>query len=375
MTPISEGTAGRLLLAGCEGLTPSAEILELIRKRALCGVILFAKNCASPGQVLDLTNSLQEAARSAGHTYPLLVAIDQEQGKVARLREGVTLFPSMGAIAGLEDPSLIARVAGVVSREMQALGVNWNLPPVADVLSTASCPFCNRSFGDDPDRVGQMVAAYVRGAEEEGMISSLKHFPGHGGTDSDSHFTTPRIEKTRSELDIVDLPPFRKGIDAGAPTVMTTHITFPAVDPGLPATFSPLVIDGLLRGDLGFPGVIVSDDLEMAGSAEKFSLTEGGVLALRAGVDLLLVSGMLLPERDLPGLLDGLAAAAGEGRLEEEKTVASLARLASLKERYLQQEWTRDPEEAASLLRCPEHLALLEEVTAKIAGEAADAVE
>jgi beta-N-acetylhexosaminidase len=156
---------------------------------------------------------------------------------------------------------------------------------------------------------------------------------------------------------------------------MTTHITFPAVDPGLPATFSPLVIDGLLRGDLGFPGVIVSDDLEMAGSAEKFSLTEGGVLALRAGVDLLLVSGMLLPERDLPGLLDGLAAAAGEGRLKAEKTGASLARLASLKERYLQQEWTQDPEEAANLLRCPEHLALLEEITAKIAGEVADAVD
>ena len=375
MTRINELTAGQLLLAGFEGERPSAEILGLIRDRALCGVILFAKNCAGPGQVLELTNSLQEAARSAGHPHPLLIAIDQEQGKVARLREGVTLFPPMGEIAGLDDPSLTAGVARAVSREMLALGVNWNLAPVADVLSTASCPVGNRSFGDDPDRVGQMVAAYVRGAETEGMISSLKHFPGHGGTDRDSHFTTPRIEKSMSELDTIDLPPFRKGIDAGAPTVMTTHITFPAVDPELPATFSPLVIDGLLRGDLGFPGVVVSDDLEMAGSARKFSLTEGGLLALRAGVDLLLVSGMLLPERDLPGLLDGLAAAAREGRLDAERTGASLARLASLKERYLQQEWTRDPEEAASLLRCPEHLALLEEVTAKIAGEAAHAVE
>lgn len=374
MTGISKRTAGRLLLAGFEGESPSAEILELIRDRALCGVILFAKNCAAPGQVLELTNSLQEAARSAGHVHPLLVAIDQEQGKVARLREGVTLFPPMGEIAGLDDPSLIARVARVVSREMLALGVNWNLAPVADVLSTPSCPVGDRSFGDDPDQVGQMVAAYVRGAETEGMICSLKHFPGHGGTDGDSHFTTPRIEKTRGELDAVDLPPFRKGIDAGAPTVMTTHVTFPAVDPDLPATFSPLVIDGLLRGDLGFPGVVVSDDLEMAGSAQKFSLAEGGVLALRAGVDLLLVSGMLLPERDIPGLLDSLAAAGREGRLDAERTGTSLARLASLKKRYLQQEWRHDPAEAESLLRCPEHLALLEEVTAKIAGEATDAV-
>ena len=333
MAVLTERTAGQLLLAGFEGKEPSAEVRELITDRSLAGVILFARNCGDPYQVLELTNSLQEIARRAGHSQPLLVAIDQEQGRVARLREGVTLFPAMGEIAALDDPSLTARIAAAVSRELLALGVNWNLAPVADVLSTASCPVGDRSFGDDPERVGQMTAAFVRGAEGAGMISCLKHFPGHGGTDADSHFTVPRIEKSRRELEAVDFPPFRKGIDAGAAAVMTTHITFPAVDPSLPATFSPRVIGGLLRRDLGFPGVIVSDDLEMAGSAEKFSLNQGGILALRAGVDLLLVSGMLLPQRDVPGLLDAVVSAVASKAVDPQQVELSLARLAGLKER------------------------------------------
>jgi len=371
---LTERTAGQLLLAGFEGKEPSAEIRELIRNRSLAGVILFAKNCDDPYQVLELTNALQEIALRSGHPRPLLVAIDQEQGRVARIREGVTLFPSMGEIAALDDPSLTRRVAAAVSRELLALGVNWNLAPVADVLASSSCPVGDRSFGDDPDRVGQMTAAFVRGAEGEGMISCLKHFPGHGGTDADSHFTAPRIEKSRRELETADLPPFRKGIDAGAPAVMTTHITFPAVDPSLPATFSPRVIGGLLRRDLGFPGVVVSDDLEMAGSAEKFSLREGGVLALRAGVDLLLVSGMLLPERDVPGLLDTVASAVGSKEVDPRQVELSLARLAGLKERYLADGWRRDPEEARKTLRRPEHILLLDEVSERIQREAGDAV-
>jgi len=371
---LTERTAGQLLLAGFEGKEPSAEVRELITDRSLAGVILFARNCGDPYQVLELTNSLQEIARRAGHSQPLLVAIDQEQGRVARLREGVTLFPAMGEIAALDDPSLTARIAAAVSRELLALGVNWNLAPVADVLSTASCPVGDRSFGDDPERVGQMTAAFVRGAEGAGMISCLKHFPGHGGTDADSHFTVPRIEKSRRELEAVDFPPFRKGIDAGAAAVMTTHITFPAVDPSLPATFSPRVIGGLLRRDLGFPGVIVSDDLEMAGSAEKFSLNQGGILALRAGVDLLLVSGMLLPQRDVPGLLDAVVSAVASKAVDPQQVELSLARLAGLKERYLADEWRRDSEEARKVLRCPEHIRLLDEVRERILREAGDAV-
>jgi len=364
----SRKKTGSLLIAGFAGTRPSSEIRALIREYSLGGVILYGKNCVDPDQVRELINSLQEVAREAGAAYPLLVAIDQEQGRVVRLREGLTLFPPMGAIARTGDPSLVSRIAGAVSRELLALGVNWNLTPVADVLSVPSPASAvgDRSFGTDPAVVGAMVEAYVRGAEEAGMISCLKHFPGHGGTESDSHLTSPRIDRSRADLEAVDFTPFRRGIAAGASTVMTAHITFPALDASLPATFSRLVIEGTLRRDLEFGGLVVSDDLEMAGAAENFSLVEGALLSLNAGVDALLVSGMILPERDLPGLIAGLALAIGEGRLLEMRAAEARGKMLSLKKRYLDGKWRRSPREARTLLRCQPHLDLLEEVEERI---------
>jgi len=369
-----ENIAGPLLLAGFEGTTPSPEIRELIRERSLGGVILYGKNCVDAGQVLELTNALQAEAKAAGAEDPLLVAIDQEQGRVVRIREGVTLFPPMGEIARVGTPLLIERIARAVSRELVALGVNWNLAPVADVLSTPSCPVGTRSFGGDSAAVSAFACSWVRGAAKEGMVSCVKHFPGHGGTEKDSHFTSPRIERSVEELENVDLPPFRAAIASGAPAVMTTHITFPALDPDLPATFSPAVIDGLLRKKLGFSGVVVSDDLEMAGSAENFSLSEGALRALGAGVDLVLVSGMLLPERDVPGLLDDLARAAATGKIPRERFDEALQRVRSVKQRSPGITWERHRKEADSLLRCREHLALLRVVEERLNEEVDNAL-
>ena len=375
MNKHSREKTGSLLVAGFAGTRPSSEIRALIREHSLGGVILYGKNCIDPDQVRDLVNSLQEVAKEAGNPYPLLVAMDQEQGRVVRLREGMTLFPPMGAIARTGDPALVKRVALAVSRELLALGVNWNLTPVADVLSAPSPASAvgDRSFGNHPAVVGTMVEAYVRGAEEAGMISCLKHFPGHGGTGSDSHLTSPLIDRSRADLEAVDLPPFRRGIAAGAPTIMTAHITFPALDASLPATFSRLVIEGTLRRDLEFGGLVVSDDLEMAGAAENFSLAEGALLSLNAGVDALLVSGMILPERDLPGLIESLALAIREGRLPETRAEAAREKILSLKKRYLDGKWRRSPREAHALLRCQPHLDLLEEVEEHVSKEGKDA--
>lgn len=362
----AEGFPGQLLVAGFEGTEPSPAVRELIREHRLGGVILYGKNCHNALQVLEMVNDLQAEARTAGAEAPLLIAIDQEQGRVVRIREGVTLFPSMGEMARTEDPDLIMKVAAAVTRELLAVGVNWNLAPVSDVLSAPSCAIGQRSFGTGPQQVGNMAAAYVRGAEAVGGLTCLKHFPGHGGTGEDSHVASPRVERAREELETVDLPPFRSGIAAGAPTVMTTHITFPALDPCLPATFSPAIVNGLLRGQLLFRGVVVTDDLEMAGSTSVMSLEEGALSALKAGVDLLLVSGMILPERDLTGLLESLAGALREGRLEPHIPGEALQRVKALKERYLTGGWLREKKEAASVLRCPEHLSLLDEVRGKI---------
>lgn len=366
--------AGQLLLAGFDGTVPSPEITALIRDHHLGGVILYAKNCVDAAQVADLTSSLQAEAQSAGAEDPLFIAIDQEQGRVVRLREGVTLFPPMGEIARAGDAALVERVSRVVSRELRALGINWNLAPVADVLSTPSCPVGSRSFGSDPALVSTFVRAYVRGAAEEGVISCAKHFPGHGATEADSHFTSPRIERDLPSLREIDLPPFRAAIGAGVPSIMTTHITFPSLDPAFPATFSPEVIDGLLRRELAFRGVVVSDDLEMAGSSENFPLEEGALLALSAGVDMVLVSGMLLPERDLQGLLERLGGAIAAGELRYPRVQEALARVTGLKRAYLGGSGRSGSGDALKVLRSPEHLDLLHEVKSRLPREGGHAV-
>jgi beta-N-acetylhexosaminidase len=357
-------SAGQLLIAGFDGTEPSKEILALIRA-GLGGVILYRKNCVDAAQVLELTNRLQEAARAAEHAQPLLIAIDQEQGRVVRITEGVTVFPAMGAIARGGDADLVERVAAATSRELLAIGVNWNLAPVADVLSVPDCPVGDRSFGTDPALVARLVAAFARGAAAAGMRTCAKHFPGHGSTGKDSHVAAPVVTRDRAGLDACDLIPFRAAVQAGIPAVMTTHITFPALDPDAPASLSPRVIGGLLRKQLGFAGVVVSDDLEMAGISLNHSIETAGFAALRAGSDQLIVSRMLLEERCIPGLLADLRLAVEDGTVPKTTIAAALKRVNRFKKGLV---WHADPAAAGAVLRAPAHLSLLEEVERRALG-------
>jgi beta-N-acetylhexosaminidase len=349
--------AGQLLIAGFDGTEPSQEILALIRA-GLGGVILYRKNCVDAPQVLDLTNSLQKAARDAGHAQPLLIAIDQEQGRVVRISEGVTVFPAMGAIARGGSAGLVERVAAATSRELLAIGVNWNLAPVADVLTVPDCPVGDRSFGADPGHVARLVAAFVRGAAAAGMRTCAKHFPGHGSTGRDSHVAAPLVTRDRAQLDACELIPFHAAVAAGVPAVMTAHITFPALDPDAPASLSGRVIGGLLRKQLGFGGVVVSDDLEMAGIATSHSIESAAFAALRAGSDQLIVSRMLLAERCIPGLLADLRLAIEDGSIPKATIGAALKRVNRFKKGLA---WHADPAAAGAVLRVRDHLALLEE--------------
>lgn len=357
-------SAGQLLIAGFDGTAPSKEILALIRA-GLGGIILYGKNCVDAAQVLALTNSLQAAARAADQAQPLLIAIDQEQGRVVRVTDGVTVFPSMGAMARVGDPELIRRVAAATSRELLAIGVNWNLAPVADVLSVPDCPVGDRSSGADPEQVALAVAAFVHGAAASGLRTCAKHFPGHGSTAKDSHVAAPRVSRSRAELESVDLVPFRAAIQAGVPAVMTAHITYPALDPDAPASLSERVIGGLLRSQLGFAGVVVSDDLEMAGIAWNQPLESSAIRALRAGSDLLIVSRMLLTDRCIPGLLADLRLAIVEGSVAAATIGAALERVRRFK---VGLRWHTDDAAARAVLRVPDHLALLEEVERRAVG-------
>lgn len=278
------------------------------------------------------------------------------------MREGVTLFPGAADLGALDDDDAVRRAARAASRELLALGVNWNLAPVADVPASRECPVLRRSFGEDAVRASALVGAWVEGAEEAGMLSCLKHFPGHGGACEDSHVAAPVDDRPAGEILEGDLLPFRTGIAAGAPAVMTAHVTFPAIDAAEPATFSPAIIEGLLRRDLAYDGVVVSDDLEMAGAAGRYSLADASVRALAAGVDLLIVSGMILPGRNLPELLREVSGRLADGEVPRERLETAAARIKRLQLRHA------GPRPGMDVLRCREHLDLLVEIRERLGG-------
>lgn len=288
-----EEQIGQLFMVGFQGTTPSPEILNMISRYHVGGVILFSRNVQDTQQVLELTSSLQEAARAAGHRYPLLIAIDQENGAVQRLGSSATQFPGNMALGAIGSEQIAHDIAYATGRELRALGLNMNLAPVVDVNNNPANPVIGvRSFGEDPRQVADLAAAAVRGYQEAGIIATLKHFPGHGDTSTDSHLSLPTLPFTLERLEQVELVPFRSSIEAGADCVMSAHIAFPAITgrADIPATLSPPIIQGLLREQLGFGGVVISDCLEMQAVADTVGIARGSILALQAGIDLVLIS-------------------------------------------------------------------------------------
>jgi len=288
-----EEQIGQLFMVGFRGTTPSPEILDMISRYHVGGVILFSRNVQDTQQVLELTGSLQEAARAAGHRFPLLIAIDQENGAVQRLGRGATQFSGNMALGAIGSEQIAHDIAFATGRELRALGLNMNLAPVVDVNNNPANPVIGvRSFGEDPQQVARLAAAVVRGYQEAGVIATLKHFPGHGDTSTDSHLSLPTLPFSVERLARVELVPFRAGIEIGADCVMSAHIAFPAITgrADIPATLSPAIIQGLLRAQLGFGGVVISDCLEMQAVADTVGIARGSVLALQAGIDLVLIS-------------------------------------------------------------------------------------
>ena len=243
-------------MVGFEGLAASDDVKALIRDFGVGHVVLFARNVAGPEQVADLVRELQSAARDAGQDRPLLVAVDQEGGRVARLKEPWTTWPPARAV-GLTGSEETARLmAAALAEELAACGIRYDFAPCVDVDTNPRNPVIgDRSFGDDPDLVGRLGAAMIRGFQENGVAACAKHFPGHGDTDVDSHLDLPSVEHSRSRLDDVELRPFRKAIEAGVATVMASHLLVREVDDALPATLSRKVVTGLLVKTASAQGV------------------------------------------------------------------------------------------------------------------------
>jgi beta-N-acetylhexosaminidase len=332
---VSAGSAaGNRKLAGVD--TPA----QMVAKYRLGGVILVGfsaddptgatnptTNLDSPAQVHQLTAGLQTAARQLAAGVPLLVGTDQEYGVVTRIRSGVTQLPSAMALGAAGDPALTQQAWAAAGADLAALGLNVDFAPDADVLGPGgNTVIGSRSYGASPDAVADQVGAAVRGLHTSGVAATLKHFPGHGHTTADSHTGLPVLSQSSSELAAGDLPPFVTGIRNGADLVMSGHLDVRATDPGVPATFSTAALTGLLRGKLGFGGVVITDALNMA-PAEKWSPGEAAVRAILAGND------MLLEPPDLAAASRGLLDALHSGRVPRTRLAASVTRILELKAR------------------------------------------
>lgn len=333
-TDVTPGNrAGNRQLAGVE--TPA----EMVARYRLGGLILVgftaddptAKNQGTTNvdnarQVRDLTAGLQAAhAKLAAGSAPLLIGTDQEFGVVTRIKTGVTALPSAMGAGAAADPALTEAAWRAAGTELAALGVNVDFAPVADVLGDPrSTVIGSRSYGSDPKQVAAQVASAVRGLQSGGVAATLKHFPGHGHTSGDSHDSLPGLAQSRADLDRGDLPPFVAGIGAGAKLVMSGHLDVRAVDPGTPATFSKKVLTDLLRGQLGFEGVVITDGMNMA-PAKRWPAGEAAVRALNAGNDIL-----LMPDK-LPEAYDGLLSGLRSGSLTRARLVEAVTRVLTLK--------------------------------------------
>ncbi len=335
-----------LLCVGFHGTTPSCEVLELVR-RGVYGVILFSRNVESAEQVAELTAALK---REAGR--PLLVTVDQEGGRVARLRspQGFTELPPMRALGETRDPVLAREVGELVGRELRAVGIDQDYAPVVDVDTNPANPvIADRSFGRDPALVARMGSALAEGLQAAGVAACAKHFPGHGDTSQDSHLDLPRLAHPVSRLETVELPPFAALARAGVASVMTAHVVFEALDPARPATFSRPVL-ALLREKCRFDGCVISDDLEMKAVAEHFSLEEVVPSALLAGVDALLVCHRAEVQNQV---IDLLRQAVERGAVTAERLAGARARVGRL---LAFAGPPPDPAAARKALRTPRHL-------------------
>ncbi|RZQ61859.1 glycoside hydrolase family 3 protein [Amycolatopsis suaedae] len=309
---------------------------EVVKRYHVGGVIYFNNpqidNVDNPQQVARLSNGLQRAALGTAPHIPLIISVDQEGGRVTRIADQATEYPSMMAIGAGRRTADAEQLSAINGRELRAMGIAQNFAPSADVNSNPVNPIIgSRSFSADPALASEMVAASVDGYQRGGratetVSTSAKHFPGHGDTKDDSHHGLPVIERTEAQWRAIDLPPFQAAIKAGADSVMTAHISVPSLDPsGDPATLSKPIMSGLLRGELGYRGVVVTDSLQMKGVRDMYPDAEIPVRALEAGVDQMLMPPNL--QVAMRGVLDAVAS----GRLTEDRINESVIRILKLK--------------------------------------------
>lgn len=354
---------GQLFVVGFHGHDLSDAARGLV-DLDVSGFILFKRNIDSAEQVVALNSAIfaagQEAKAKAKSTAPLLVSVDQEGGRVARLRGIATDVPAMRIVgkAAETDPELPYRLGAMMARELVALGFHWDFAPVVDVDTNPLNPVIGeRSFSRDAAVVGAVAARFIEGMQGQGLAACAKHFPGHGDTDVDSHLALPRLPHSLQRLRDVELVPFVKAAQAGVASVMTAHVMFPALDEHEPATLSKNILETLLRKEVGYDGVCVSDDLEMMAVAERYPVEVLVEKGLNAGVDLFLICH---DHEKAARAIEHAHKLVETGVVPRARVEQALARVHKLKEKFIGSPAAPSLKEAVALLRSAPHQALVD---------------
>ncbi len=344
-----EQKVGQMLMVGFDGLEPPDYILDWLAEGRIGGVILFARNVDTPEQVAALTQACREAAPA-----PILIAIDQEGGQVARLRAGFSESPGAMALGAADSEALAERVSTALALEMRALGINWTLAPVVDIAHNAENPVIRtRALGSDPARVAALAGAQIRGFQRGNIATSAKHFPGHGNTPVDTHVDMATVGGSLEFLWAHDLVPFRAAVAVGVDSVMISHVKLPALDPEYPSTLSRAVVSGLLREQVGYDGLVCSDCMEMKALDLYYGVGERTVRAAQAGIDVIFFSHTRAYQEEA---YSALLAAAQAGELPLAQIDAAVERINALRARVA---ITGEPQ--LQIIRDPDHLALMAE--------------
>ncbi|MDP2600670.1 MAG: beta-N-acetylhexosaminidase [Deltaproteobacteria bacterium] len=358
LTSEMQKNLGQFFVIGFEGIRPSEETEWLIKKRNIGGAIFFKGNCPSMEETSDLIAYLKGLHPAS----MLCVSIDHEGGRVNRLPAPFTHFPPMEKIGRLYKKlpsSKIAFEVGVaMGRELAAVGIHWNFAPVLDVHTNPFNPVIgDRAFSNEPEVVSLAACQFIQGMQEAGVAACGKHFPGHGDTNEDSHEVLPRLPHNMKRLEAVELVPFEAAIQQNVAAIMTAHVVYNGQDQGLPATFSVKLLRDLLRDQLRFEGLIVSDDLSMGAISKMSSLDEACIRAFNAGCDVLIIG---KDPAQQAAALDTFARAVEEGMIPAERVEQSLARITHFKNRFCRMGGEQKP--PLSIIGCKAHKELLNKI-------------
>lgn len=343
-------SAALLLIGGFDGPQIPDELRRLTEEERLGGVILFSRNIIDLPQTAGLVADLKALG-----PQPLWIAVDQEGGRVARLPAPFPQFPPARTLGEAASATQVERAGKVMARALRLIGFDQTYAPVLDVDSNPDNPVIgDRAFSRDPARVAELGTAFIRGLQAGGVAACGKHFPGHGDTELDSHLALPTLAHPLRRMLEVELVPFKAAVRAGVASIMSAHIVFSAFDPELPATLSPQVLGPLLRDRLGFEGVLVSDDLEMAAIADHYGVEEAAVMAVQAGCDQLLICHHLDWVERAHG---ALVQAVEEGRLARARLEEAADRVRAMRAAY-QRPVELAPGELLAALPDPDYEAL-----------------